>query len=172
MSHAGAVRFHSRGSIEVSIRLGSEDATPSPDDVSDSQQGAEANVSDGVPLVSPGMTESPSYLHLGMRSVLLQVEVRDTGVGIPDEAKGRIFKAFMQADSSTSRRYGEDGIKLTFLWQTYLGQFRLRTLEQVRFGANCCGDGGFVYEGKGLRREGEMTTAILLERASRMCSGF
>ena len=39
-------------------------------------------------------------------SVVVQFEVRDSGVGIPEEAQERIFKAFMQADSSTSRRYG------------------------------------------------------------------
>jgi PAS domain S-box-containing protein len=52
------------------------------------------------------VTEAP-YLHPDAPSVLLQVEVRDTGVGIPPEARDRVFNAFMQADSSTSRRYGE-----------------------------------------------------------------
>lgn len=55
-----------------------------------------------------GRGSSPvSPLRAGLPTRLVQVEVRDTGIGVPDEARNRIFKAFMQADSSTSRRYGE-----------------------------------------------------------------
>lgn len=45
--------------------------------------------------------------------IKLLVTVEDTGTGIPPEAQGRIFTPFMQADSSTSRKYGGTGIGLS-----------------------------------------------------------
>ena len=45
--------------------------------------------------------------------VTLEFRVRDTGVGLTREQIGRLFQAFTQADTSTTRKFGGTGLGLT-----------------------------------------------------------
>jgi signal transduction histidine kinase len=47
------------------------------------------------------------------RHVLLRFEVRDTGIGIADADRERIFNSFEQADGALNRKYGGMGIGLS-----------------------------------------------------------
>ena len=55
-----------------------------------------------------------SVKHLGTTDgrVIAHFEIRDTGIGIPDDQLDKLFKAFSQVDSSSTRKYEGTGLGL------------------------------------------------------------
>lgn len=48
----------------------------------------------------------------GNQQVELEVQIHDTGIGIPERQQSQLFQAFRQADASISRRHGGTGLGL------------------------------------------------------------
>jgi PAS domain S-box-containing protein len=59
----------------------------------------------GIEVRALSVGETPTH-------ITVRVQVKDTGIGIAPEHLGRLFGAFEQADSSTTRRYGGTGLGL------------------------------------------------------------
>jgi signal transduction histidine kinase/PleD family two-component response regulator len=75
-------------------------------------------VSNGVKFTETGhvIVEARSR-PLGGDRLLVRIEVRDTGIGVPNEIKAKLFRKFQQADGSITRRYGGTGLGLSICRQ-------------------------------------------------------
>ena len=85
----------------------------------------EGEISLTVTVALPLSTESQDQCKL-------QFSVRDTGIGISDEAQTCLFTAFTQADSSSTRKYGGTGLGLSIsrrLVELMGGGIRLESKE-------------------------------------------
>jgi PAS domain S-box-containing protein len=74
---------------------------------------------------------------VGRRAGQLQIQVRDTGIGMTAEQQARLFQAFEQAEASTTRRYGGTGLGLAICRElTELMKGRIRVKSAPGSGAS------------------------------------
>ncbi|MBE9463671.1 two-component regulator propeller domain-containing protein [Dyadobacter subterraneus] len=72
-------------------------------------------IGNAVKFTNMGEVVLSVQLHEGIevdQKIRLYFSIKDTGIGISQDKIGRLFKAFSQVDSSTSRQYGGTGLGL------------------------------------------------------------
>src|SRR5262249_12743908 len=62
-----------------------------------------------------GADESGGFVILSPMKTRLEVRVVDTGIGIPIDERNKVFDAFYQIDSSSTREYGGTGLGLSIV---------------------------------------------------------
>jgi signal transduction histidine kinase/DNA-binding response OmpR family regulator/HPt (histidine-containing phosphotransfer) domain-containing protein len=67
----------------------------------------------GEITITVRLAESIEDSEAGDDGVMLRFAVIDTGIGMTSEQQGRLFQAFSQADTSTTRKFGGTGLGLT-----------------------------------------------------------
>jgi PAS domain S-box-containing protein len=107
-----AAQAHSKG-LELAAYIPPEVPTHLRGDPGRVRQIVNNLVGNAVKFTSQGeVVVKVSLVSGGDKQVMLRFEVRDTGIGIELDAQKRLFEAFSQADSSTTRRYGGTGLGL------------------------------------------------------------
>lgn len=70
-------------------------------------------IGNGIKFTETGAVSAEvSLAGMDASNPVLRFSVKDTGIGIPEDARAGLFSRFTQADSSTTRRYGGTGLGL------------------------------------------------------------
>ena len=99
--------------IELSCFIPPEIKTLLQGDVMRLQQVLNNLISNAIKFTSEGeVSVSISTIEESDNKTKLRFEIKDTGIGIPADKQGKLFQAFTQADTSTSREFGGTGLGL------------------------------------------------------------
>jgi len=63
----------------------------------------------------PPDDDGPAIVMRGVKRPMIEVRVADTGIGIPEGERARVFDAFYQVDSSSTREQGGTGLGLSIV---------------------------------------------------------
>ena len=108
-----ALRAHEKG-LELGLRIAAEAPTALVGDPTRLRQVLINLIGNAIKFTEKGevivrVESDPENSTVGA----LRFAVRDTGIGIPEEAREQIFAPYSQVDSSTTRKFGGTGLGLT-----------------------------------------------------------
>ncbi len=102
---SNAIKFTEQGEIVIAVEMTDRASGESGPLESPCESGDEDNSArKSTPIGSP-------------EEVVLRLSVRDTGIGLEPETCARLFQPFVQADGSTTRKYGGTGLGLAICRQ-------------------------------------------------------
>jgi signal transduction histidine kinase len=77
--------------------------------------GGAVNVSARLGSMDAEVVDAEGLVLLGARRVAIELRVADTGIGIPESERSRVFDPFYQVDSSSTREQGGTGLGLSIV---------------------------------------------------------
>lgn len=84
-------------------------------------RGGRVNIRVQATTVSPENTEGAGLVLLAARRAAAEITVTDTGLGIPDKEKAKVFEPFYQVDSGSTREVGGTGLGLSIVQRLVQG---------------------------------------------------